>query len=95
MKEGEWIGPAASEYHFRNGHWRRSGTNIKYRDSKITRDFLRENRRAKRYYCLSFDYTFEYKEDMTYFAYCIPYTYTMLVKNIRQKMQDHSHKAQN
>jgi hypothetical protein len=32
----------------------------------------------KRYYTLSFSFTFDYDEDKVWFAYTIPYTYSML-----------------
>ena len=32
----------------------------------------------------SFEYDFEYEDDMVYFAYCIPYTYTMLLSFLKE-----------
>jgi len=32
---------------------------------------------------LSFDYEFEFDNDMVYFCYCIPYSYSDLIENIK------------
>ena len=36
------------------------------------------------YYTLSFDYTFEYDNDEIYFANCIPFTYSDLIKDLNE-----------
>jgi hypothetical protein len=33
----------------------------------------------------SFDYKFEYDNDEVYFSYCVPYTYSRLLKYIKEK----------
>jgi hypothetical protein len=38
-------------------------------------------------YVLTFDHTFEHSEDLVYFAYCLPYTYTDLQRYL-SKMED-------
>lgn len=37
----------------------------------------------KKYYVATFEYEFENENDLVYFAYCIPYTYTMLLSYLR------------
>ena len=60
--------------------WHRAGTEIEYKRSKLNR--LYSDRPAC--YMLSFKYNFEYGEDKVYFAYSIPYTFTMLSNFLRQ-----------
>ena len=53
-------------------------------DVKYYRNYLFRNFKGKRqyYYTLSFDFTFKYDNDYIYFANCIPYTYTDLMKDL-------------
>lgn len=52
--------------------WERGCKGISYQKNRV-----RKNERQF-YFTLSFTYEFEYDEDTVYFAYNIPYTYTML-----------------
>lgn len=52
--------------------WRRSCDNINYMKNNI------KISQEKTYYSLSFSYTFEKENDITYFAHSPPYTFTML-----------------
>ena len=61
--------------------WRRGGHNARYGPSKISRSSY--DQKFRKYYSLSFEYTFEHDEDSVYFAYGIPYTYSMLVHYIK------------
>ena len=40
--------------------------------------------KPKKYYKLSFDYTFKYDEDVVSFALCVPYTYSQLLRYIKE-----------
>jgi len=57
-----WRGPASEL-------WRPGGTEVRYHRSRSCRGS---------HHCLAFDYTFEYADDCVFFAYCVPFTYTML-----------------
>ena len=46
-----------------------------------------EDGRRRIYYQLGWDYTFEYDDDEVYFAYSLPYTYSM-VTNLVKQIQD-------
>lgn len=59
--------------------WHRAGTDIEYRRSKLNR--LHSSRPSC--YQMSFKYTFEYAEDKVWFAFSIPYTFTMLSNFLR------------
>ncbi len=37
-----------------------------------------EQTRRRNYYQLSFEYTFEYDNDVVYFSYAIPYSFSMV-----------------
>ena len=37
---------------------------------------------------MTFSYDFEYDDDVVYFAYCYPYTYTELVEELNTIMAD-------
>ena len=39
-------------------------------------------------YTLTFTYDFEYDDDSVFFAYCYPYTYSELVDELNEIMQD-------
>ena len=49
--------------------WHRDGTSISYKNTPNSA-----------YFTLSFTYNFRYEEDLVYFAYAIPYTYTELAE---------------
>ena len=55
-------------------------------DVKYYRNFLYRLIKGKRqyFYTLSFDYTFEYDNDEIYFANCIPFTYTDVMKELNE-----------
>ena len=67
--------------------WFRAGTNVKYSPSRISRPGP-SGEKKRRYYCLSFDYTFEHTDDHVWFAFAIPYTYTMLTQYIKSVLID-------
>ncbi len=46
-------------------------------------------RGRKKYYMLSFDYTFKKPNDEVYFAYALPYTFSKLNNYIKEVMDEH------
>lgn len=67
--------------------WFRGGENIMYYPNGI----LKENSQlGKCYYTLSFTYTFQFRNDIVYFAYSLPYTYTELQKLLDSYEKDPS-----
>ena len=63
--------------------WQFGGENIKYGISKLMRKQMAcgpdgEPVRQRVYYQVGWDYTFEYDDDEVYFAYSLPYTYSMV-----------------
>ena len=54
--------------------WHYGGTEIKYEQNL----FWQNNKKEKRFYTLSFKYKFLEDNDVVYFAYSYPYTYTNL-----------------
>ena len=54
-----------------NTKWHRDCTNIAY--TPVAKS---------NYYCLSFTYNFRYENDLVYFAYSIPYTYSDLISDL-------------
>eukprot|EP00826_Nyctotherus_ovalis_P039360 TRINITY_DN3783_c0_g2_i3.p1 TRINITY_DN3783_c0_g2~~TRINITY_DN3783_c0_g2_i3.p1 ORF type:complete len:826 (-),score=182.08 TRINITY_DN3783_c0_g2_i3:157-2634(-) len=69
--------------------WHRGGDNISYEISSLSEDngvrskYLARSGWKKAYYTLSFEYNFEYPEDVVSFAYAVPYTYTQLMELIK------------
>ncbi len=63
--------------------WKRGGTNIEYTKSKIS-PHAKHGRSNKDYYQLSFTYDFPEGEDVTYFAYSFPYSWTRLQKTLEE-----------
>lgn len=57
--------------------WHRDGYNITYTENKDDVKGLKFIG-SKRYYTLSFTYDFKYDDDLIYFAYAVPYTYSEL-----------------
>jgi hypothetical protein len=53
--------------------WARGGRNIDYMKTNIKTD-------QRHFYSLSFDFDFMENNDITYFSYCFPYTYSQLDK---------------
>ena len=45
--------------------------------------------RKKKYYMVSFEYTFKKEDDVVYFAYALPYTFSKLFNFIRETVYDH------
>ena len=43
---------------------------------------------------MTFDYEFDYENDAVYFAYCIPYTFTMQTNFIRELTQNQKELSQ-
>jgi len=86
--------------------WHRGGENIEYKLSKLSNENMliagktgrmtcvqwlsSLNPNKKQYYSLSFDYEFEYPDDIVYFAYSVPYTYTDLTNLLTQIKEQHS-----
>lgn len=50
-----------------------------------------KNSASKFYYTLTFSYTFKYANDLVYFSYCYPYTYTQLMDDL----SSYSYKTKN
>lgn len=65
--------------------WTREGEEVRYEVSQWTGT---EGR--KRYYQLSFTYTFEYPQDFVYFAHCYPYALSTLLHDLESF---HNHKS--
>ena len=42
-----------------------------------------ETLHRKRYFCLSFDFEFEYENDKVFFAYSVPYTYSKMMNMLK------------
>ena len=67
-----------------NDGWQRAGDNITYGLSKICKsqqvtwseNAMARKRRQKKYYQLSFEYTFTSIQDEVFFAYSVPYTFS-------------------
>ena len=59
--------------------WQRGGDNITYYRGRLKRLGYKNP-----CYCLSFEYTFTGDNDTVYFAYSIPYTFTMLTNFLSQ-----------
>jgi cytosolic carboxypeptidase protein 2/3 len=58
--------------------WHRDGQDISYFPNNIRKDCYG----SRYYYTLTFTYTFDYDKDSVFFAYCFPYSYTDLQKDI-------------
>eukprot|EP00826_Nyctotherus_ovalis_P022204 TRINITY_DN17284_c0_g1_i3.p1 TRINITY_DN17284_c0_g1~~TRINITY_DN17284_c0_g1_i3.p1 ORF type:complete len:210 (+),score=36.90 TRINITY_DN17284_c0_g1_i3:69-698(+) len=72
--------------------WHRGCENIQYEVSRLTVDsgvrrwlpVVCGGGGKKVYYCLSFEYSFDYADDEVFFAYSVPYTYTDMNKLLRE-----------
>lgn len=60
----------------------KEGDKIKYKTSKLVRRSKGAN--VKYYKQLSFDYTFTAKNDVIYFSYCYPYTFSTLQNMLKE-----------
>ena len=58
--------------------WSKEGENIKYGPSKVI-NISEYASPDKKYYSLSFEYTFPYDDDKTWIAYSIPYSFSKLL----------------
>lgn len=71
--------------------WQSGGDNIRYGLSKLMKNQMnvgdQDNVRRRIYFQLSWDYTFEYDHDEVFFAYSIPYTFSM-VTNLVQSISE-------
>ncbi|KAL4463245.1 hypothetical protein ABPG74_007246 [Tetrahymena malaccensis] len=63
--------------------WERGGSNVKYYQNQI----LKEETYDNYYYTLSFQYTFEYDDDVVYFAMSYPYSYTQMINHLNSTIQ--------
>ena len=73
------------EYLQKNINWKRNCSEVSY----FPNSFPRQNGN-KNYFTLTFSYTFESSEDIIYFAYSYPYTYTDLFDYINNLQVMHS-----
>ena len=76
-----WIYSKKKNLESNNIGWHHTNEDVKY-----YRNFLYRLIKGKRqyFYTLSFDYTFEYDNDEIYFANCIPFTYTDVMKELNE-----------
>ncbi len=63
--------------------WQQAGNNVKFEPSKLRYSFLYERFKLKDYRTLSFEVEFQYDDDTLYVAYCVPYTYSQLLMDIK------------
>jgi len=68
------------KHNFEGVKWFKGGDNVTFGSSEFNRDHHKE----QHYYCLSFEYNFEYEFDEVYFAAWQPYTYSRLANLIQQ-----------
>lgn len=47
-------------------------------------EYLEEKLTKYSYHCLELEYEFEYQEDEVFFAYCVPYTFSRLLLQLKQ-----------
>ena len=59
--------------------WHRAGENILYYPNNL---YFYTNDRKRNLYSLSFDYEFKYDDDTVYFANCIPFFYSDVMKDL-------------
>lgn len=63
--------------------WLRGGENISYFANGI-----KKGKKGKSYYTMTFTYAFEYSDDVVYFAYSHPYSFTDLMKYLQEIEND-------
>ena len=62
--------------------WKHDGLCITYKPSWLNK--TEEGRlRSKYFYEMNFTYDFKTKDDIVYFAYCLPYTYSKLQSHLK------------
>lgn len=57
--------------------WHRTGEDLSYSQNNYKKEHQTNSQRC--YYTFTFTHTFEYDDDVVYFAYSVPYTYSELV----------------
>lgn len=62
--------------------WQQSANNVTFGQCKLRYEFIYERCKARPFSRLSFEYEFEQEQDEVFFAYCIPYTYSYLLKEL-------------
>ncbi|XP_028658239.1 cytosolic carboxypeptidase 1 isoform X1 [Erpetoichthys calabaricus] len=66
-------------------HWVRTGTDICYYKNHFSRSSIAAGgQKGKSYYTMSFTVTFDHKDDVCYFAYHYPYTYSTLKMHLQK-----------
>jgi len=69
--------------------WHREGENISYyRNGICKNDSAKSIASNKSYYTHTFTYNFEYENDVVYFAYCYPYTYSDMIEDLNKISSD-------
>lgn len=58
--------------------WEKGGEDIAYTKSRLVRRNHTDKAKVKYYSMMTFYYEFTEKEDKIFFAYCYPYTFSML-----------------
>ena len=97
--------PPEAEGKLPNDGWVKTGDKITYKLSKLSQPAASYNPnygnqggeevpvirpvRRKKYYQLSFEYTFKKKNDEVYFAYAIPYTFSKLHNLLKDVINQH------
>ncbi|EAR82912.1 zinc carboxypeptidase family protein (macronuclear) [Tetrahymena thermophila SB210] len=70
--------------------WTQEGNNVSYTKQNYRYNFLYdEDDNGKQPYQLSFEYEFLYENDTVWFAFCVPYTFTKLIKFLKETMKQH------
>lgn len=71
------------------GGWQQGGTDVTFEPARWRYTFLQERIKTnKQYYCLSFTLDFQAEDDMVSVAYCLPYTYSQLLRDIAEVEHD-------
>ena len=65
--------------------WFKGGERISYYANGIKKDITYT---SKSYYTVSFSHKFTYDDDIVYFAFCVPYTYTDMMHDLQEIEQD-------
>uniref|UniRef100_A0A9J8CKX6 Cytosolic carboxypeptidase 1 n=1 Tax=Cyprinus carpio carpio TaxID=630221 RepID=A0A9J8CKX6_CYPCA len=66
-------------------HWVRTGSDICYYKNHFSRSSIAAGgQKGKSYFTLTFTVTFQHKDDVCYFAYHYPYTYSMLKMHLQK-----------
>ncbi|TSL97347.1 Cytosolic carboxypeptidase 1 [Bagarius yarrelli] len=66
-------------------HWVRTGTDICYYKNHFSRSSIATGgQKGKSYYTITFTVTFHHKDDVCYFAYHYPYTYSTLKMHLQK-----------